>query len=447
MAKRMLRHMVILIILITILLILNGKLLIHQSGNIPFLIYGATVTIVIFLLFFVSHRYIDLSEEIRKHNLNKDKKKPLISCVLAVHNDEKIIGPCIRSLLDSDYPHKEIIVVNDASTDRTANVLAKFESEPNVKIISLTHNVGKKKAITKGLEIANGDFYIFTDSDSVVEKSAISRIMDIFLYDKDVGAISGHGRALNANKNIITKIQDSWYDGQFSVKKAFESVFGAVTCVSGPLAAFRKDAVFNYIPAWANDTFLGKEFRFSTDRTLTGYVLGGAYIGEKLKRQHQTSWFVRSQNYPAREWKILYCKSAKVWTHVPDTFSKLIKQQVRWKKSFVRNIFLTGKFYWRKPLIPALRYYLTIIFVFSAPFIVFRQMIWMPLHGNYLSPLLYIGGVLFVGSLYSIVYKLDNPHCHKWIYRPLMSVLSTTIFSWLLFYSIATIKKSIWHRG
>jgi hypothetical protein len=58
----------------------------------------------------------------------------------------------------------------------------------------------------------------------------------IFLADAEIGAVSGHCRALNGDRNLLTKIQDSWYEGQYSVRKAFESVFGAVTCVSGPLA-------------------------------------------------------------------------------------------------------------------------------------------------------------------------------------------------------------------
>lgn len=213
------------------------------------------------------------------------------------------------------------------------------------------------------------------------------------------------------------------------------------------MAVFRKTAIFNYIPAWSNDTFLGKEFKFSTDRTLTGFALGGKYLGPKIKKKYHRDWFITSENFPDQEWKVLYCKSAKVWTHVPDTFNKLLHQQIRWKKSFIRNIFLTGTFYWRKPLIAVLRYYLTIFFVLSAPFIVVRQLIYLPSQGNYLAPLLYVSGVLFVGSIYAIAYKLDNPRCHRWVYRPFMSIMSTVIFSWIIYYSLATIRRNIWRRN
>jgi cellulose synthase/poly-beta-1,6-N-acetylglucosamine synthase-like glycosyltransferase len=91
---------------------------------------------------------------------------------------------------------------------------------------------------------ARGDIFAFTDSDSVWARDAIEKIVPIFNHDPEVGAVSGHCRALNANSTLLTRIQDTWYEGQFSIRKACESVFGAVTCVSGPLAVFRREAVY-----------------------------------------------------------------------------------------------------------------------------------------------------------------------------------------------------------
>ena len=266
------------------------------------------------------------------------------------------------------------------------------------------------------------------------------------MIDKKVGAVSGHGRALNSPENILTKIQDSWYETQYSVKKAFESVFGSVSCVSGPLAVYRRSAIYNYIPAWESDTFLGDEFRFATDRQLTGYVLGGKYIGEKLKKEYKYSDFVMNENYPTRDWKVLYCKSAKVWTIVPNTLKKLIWQNIRWKKSFIRSLFFTGTFYWRKKVIPATRYYLGALFVLLGPFIALRHLIYLPLRGNILAGFYYLGGILIIGALYGFMYKLDNPKSDLWMYRPLMSIFSTLVLSWLIFYSAFTIKNMVWHR-
>ena len=367
--------------------------------------------------------------------------------MVAVRNEENNISRCIDSILAQSYINKEIIIVNDASTDKTIDILKKYEKNGLIKLIDLKNNLGKKIALGRAMAIAEGDIFAFTDSDSVWASAAIKKIITIFQANDDIGAVSGHCRALNGDHNLITRIQDSWYEGQYSIRKAFESIWGAVSCVSGPLAVFRRETIFNYIPAWENDSFLGQEFRFATDRTLTGFALGSKSIGKKVKERYKDSPFVKNINYPEKDWKIVYCKSARSWTIVPDTFQKVIKQQIRWKKSFIRNVFFTGLFYWKKPLLPALMYYLHVLFVFVGPFIVFRHLVYLPIKGNLWSALLYLLGIIFVGFMFGLAYKLENKKCHRWIYRPLMSLLSTLFLSWLIFYSAATIKKMIWSRG
>ena len=440
-------NMIIILIVILLTLIINGKFFFRSTGNLFLLVYGLSVTMVTLTFFIISRiKYKDPSKELTKKKYY-DRKEPFISIILAVYNEEKIISQCIDSLVKSTYEKREIIIVNDCSTDNTLQVLNKYKSNPDITIINLKKNVGKKKAITEALKIAKGTIYVMTDSDCVIEKTAIARIIEIFIHNNDVGAVSGHGRALNANANIWTKIQDTWYEGQFSIKKAFESSYGCVSCVSGPLAVFRKEAIFNYIPAWAQDQFLGNEFKFATDRTLTAYILGGKYIGKELKRKYSHSWFVTSKNYPEKEWKSIYCKSAKVWTNVPDTFRKIINQHIRWKKSFIRSLFFTGRFFWKKPFFPALFWYLKIVYVFIGPFIVARQLLILPTMGNILAPILYLGGICLIGLMYGLAYKIENPNCHRWLYRPFMSLLSTLVLSWLIFYSALTIKKQIWLRA
>jgi cellulose synthase/poly-beta-1,6-N-acetylglucosamine synthase-like glycosyltransferase len=350
-------------------------------------------------------------------------------------------------MLRQTYARKEVIVVNDASTDNTLAVLREYEKRGDIVLIHLPQNLGKKKALGMAMEIAKGDIFAHTDSDSVWMPDAIERIVTIFENDEQIGAVSGHSRALNGDQNLLTKIQDSWMEGQYSIRKAFESVFNAVTCVSGPLAVFRKEAIFNFIPAWTHDRFLGQEFKFATDRTMTGFVLGSVTLGPKIKKKYKDSPFVYKKDYPTRDWKVVYCKSAKCWTIVPSTFKSFMKQQIRWKKSFIRNLFFTGFFYWRKPLPTALVYYLHIIFVIMGPFISFRHIVYLPLKGNLFSGLLYLFGILFVGFMFGLATKLEDPHSHRWIYRPLMNLLSTLVISWLIFYSAATIRKMTWSRG
>lgn len=414
--------------------------------------YGITVTSVILLqfivaFFFYKDPYKKAVRYAKKDRQPADADKPyMVSCLVAVYNEETIIRKCVESLCAQTYPHKEIIFVDDCSTDSTPQLLDQLAREYPITVIHLTKNAGKKPALCQAVLASKGEILAFTDSDSIWKPDAVEKVVEIFRYLADVGAVSGHTTALNADKNFLTKVQDSWYEGQYSVRKAFESYFGAVTCVSGPLAAFRREAIYNYLSAWEKDRFLGQEFRFATDRTLTGYVLGARYRGKKIKHQSRHSPFA-VPDYPVFNYKIVYSKSARALTEVPDSFIRVIRQQIRWKKSFIRNSFFTGSFFWRKPLLPALVYYLHILFVLAGPFIALRHIVYLPLQGNLYSLFLYLSGIMFIGFMFGFAYKLENPKSHYWIYRPFMSILSTLVLSWLIFYSALTIRKMRWYRG
>jgi cellulose synthase/poly-beta-1,6-N-acetylglucosamine synthase-like glycosyltransferase len=258
--------------------------------------------------------------------------------------------------------------------------------------------------------------------------------------------VSGHARALNADASLLAAVQDVWYDGQFGVAKAAEASLGSVTCVSGPLAAFRRRAILNYFPAWASDEFLGREFRFATDRQLTGYVLGQRWVGAGLRAEHADDPLVNDEPHPPRWWRVGYVRSARVVTEVPSDLGALVRQQVRWKKSFVRNLFFTGRFVWRRGLIPALLYYGHAAWVLLGPVMAVRHLVVLPLQGAWLVSALYAAGVVLKGLVWGAAYRAQNPGDRRWVLRPLMSLLSALVLTWLLLYSLATLRRGTWSR-
>jgi hyaluronan synthase len=151
----------------------------------------------------------------------------------------------------------------------------------------------------------------------------------------------------------------------------------------------------------------------------------------------------RSNKY-THLWKVVYSPSVKVTIGPPTTFKQLIKQQIRWRKSFIRSIFATGGIYWKRPFGAAMLYYLQLGLKMIRPYIVFHALLLLPLLGDYLSGILYLSSVLFSGMIYGIDYRLRHPGDGKWLYRPLMTVLSTFVFSWLIIYAALTIRKMTW---
>jgi hyaluronan synthase len=408
-------------------------------------LYSFLTTLTLFSIFLLSYlKFKDPLLEIKNKSLDTE---PLISIIIPVKNEEENIEYCVKSCINSSYKNKEIIVVNDGSTDKTSNILKKLREENplTLRIIHLPINLGKKHAIEKATKIANGKFYVFMDSDCNMSYDAVENIMKIFLSDKEIGAITGHGTVRNANTgNLLEKIQDVWFDGQYRIIKGMESSFSSLTCCSGSLSAFRREAIIDHIHEWANDKFLGIEFKFATDRRLTAFILA-----EKIKPNNDR--FIKKNSsqenvrkIKPKQWKLKYSPSVNVEIGVPQTLRSLVKQQVRWRKSFIRSIFATGFIYWQRPLIVAIIYYLTIALRLFRPYIIIKSLILLPLNGDILSGIFYLGGAMFSGLMYGIDVRLRKPGYPRWFYRPLMNVISTFIFTWLIIYAAITIKNKTW---
>jgi len=435
--------------------------------------YSFVTTFVLFNILLITYtRYKD--PYINADNLiHRYDSKPLITIVVPVKNEEENIRRCIQSCIDSTYSSKQIIVVNDGSTDQTPRILDQMHREyPNLHIIHLSKSIGKKQAIEMATEIAKGEIYVFMDSDCNMANDAVENAVKIFLSDRTIGAVTAHGRVRGGeNGSTLEKLQDVWYDGQYRIIKGMESSFSSLTCCSGAFTAFRRAAVQPHMHAWAHDRFLGDEFKFATDRRLTAYVLGAmppsdkksdndetpkadtySYVSllstgkddfETMRRSSDPDIVVEDKS--RYRWKLKYSPHVRVYIGPPETFPSLIRQQIRWRKSFIRSIFATGGVYWRRPFFAALLYYLQVALKIIRPWVVFQSLILLPLLSNdYYSGIFYMVSVLFSGMIYGIDFRLRNPGSPLWLYRPLITLLSTLVFSWLLVYAAITIKKTAW---
>lgn len=391
--------------------------------------------------------------------------RPLVSIIVPAKNEEGNIRECVQACIDSTYQNKEIIIVNDGSTDRTTEILDEMRRDSNITVIHMSKSAGKKKAVKAATDIAKGEIFILTDSDITIAPDAVEKTVEIFQSDRAVGAVTAHGRVRGAAQgNALEKIQDVWYDGQYRIIKGIEGSFSSLTCCSGAYTAFKKEAVLPFMDRWANDRFAGVDFKFCTDRLMTSFVLGSGPqpAGKQAAASRSISILetgddsldrMRSTSDPDLEeggdspkalWKVLYSPSIKVLIGPPQTFKSLIKQQIRWRKSFIRSIFATGGVYWRRPLPAAVIYYLQTGLKIIRPLIVLNALILLPLQGDLLSAAFYLSGVLFTGMIYGIEFRLRNPGNSQWLYRPIMTLLSTFVFSWLLIYAAVTIRKSTW---
>lgn len=119
--------------------------------------------------------------------MNYNIDKPLISIIVPVFNTEEYVGECIRSILSQSYENIELILVNDGSTDGSKDICSKFLQNTNVRYIE-QENLGPQASRKRGVEIANGDWIMFVDSDDYLQKDCIR---DLVLLTDDVNIVLG----------------------------------------------------------------------------------------------------------------------------------------------------------------------------------------------------------------------------------------------------------------
>jgi len=388
------------------------------------------------------------------------KTDKLVSVIVPVYNQERMIESVIDAIFCSTYKNIEVIVVNDGSKDRTMDTLKSIEDKyPTLKVID-KKNEGKRKAVAAGFYASKGDFVVLIDSDSILDEHAITELIGRVIADPKIGGAVGHVKVWNANTNFLTKCQDVWYDVAFNISKACESVFGSVTCCSGCLAAYRREAIEGFIPYW------GESVASSDDRELTSYVISQK-LGKNILKEVRVSESKGSlakylkesaSKYDDAEdrlltaqtlesWKTVYAASAIVYTDVPEKFKTFLKQQQRWKKGALRTNFFVSSFFWqgRHPLM-TLFFYLEFMSVFSAPIIAIAVLFYEPfIRGQILIPLVIMGSTIFLeGLAVGYDYKMRDPTARTWMYRPAMNLITNFVLCWLLFPALWNLRKNNW---
>lgn len=104
---------------------------------------------------------------------------PVVSVICPVYNTEKVLGKCIRSVLEQDFKAIEVILVNDGSTDGSLRICQKYAARDERIILIDKPNGGRIQARKDGLLRAQGEYVFFIDCDDYLEKNALSTLVEI----------------------------------------------------------------------------------------------------------------------------------------------------------------------------------------------------------------------------------------------------------------------------
>lgn len=162
---------------------------------------------------------------------------PSISVLIPSYNEEKVLARTLETVIEATYPGKEVIVIDDGSTDRTLQIARRF-SRRGVKVIHRP-NGGKASALNHGLLFARGKVIVIVDADSQVCKNTLIDLVQP-LRDPDVAAVAGNIKVLNRG-NWLTKCQALEYIISINIYRRALDVFGSVTVVPGALGAYRRE--------------------------------------------------------------------------------------------------------------------------------------------------------------------------------------------------------------
>ncbi len=165
---------------------------------------------------------------------------PLVSVIVAAHNEEAAIETKILNVLASDYPRQqlEILIGSDGSSDRTEEIVRRYQSE-GVGLVSFPSQQGKS-AIQNGLVAhASGAILVFTDADCNFDPAAL-RIVVANFSDSAVGLVTAIPRYVNAGETNVTQ-NESLYLRYESWLRTEEGARGLLAMASGSLFALRRE--------------------------------------------------------------------------------------------------------------------------------------------------------------------------------------------------------------
>ncbi|MGD0740604.1 MAG: glycosyltransferase [Terracidiphilus sp.] len=241
---------------------------------------------------------------------------PRVAVLIPAYNEESVIVRTIRSVLNSDYKNLHVIVIDDGSLDRTAEVAAAAYAQDiaagRVQILT-KRNEGKAAALNYALDRITEDVYVGIDADTVIAPDAISKLIPHF-EDPAIGAIAGNAKVGN-RVNLWTRWQALEYITSQNFERRALNLFHVITVVPGAIGAWRTAPV----------------------------KAAGGYPVNTVAEDADLTMSLLEQG-----WKVDYEDRALAFTEAPIDAKGLMRQRFRWsfgtlqavwkhRAAFVRN--------------------------------------------------------------------------------------------------------------
>jgi hyaluronan synthase len=243
--------------------------------------------------------------------------------VPSFREDPDVLVRCLNSWL-RQCPTEVIVVLDIGDTEAFARLKRIANVEPRLSVISFPHR-GKRSALGVGIRAARGEIVVLCDSDTSWQPALLSAVQMPFA-DPAVGAVSTRQNVYFATSSVWRRVADWIIDLRYLDYVPATSRAGAVVCVSGRTAAYRRTAILPVLQHLEHEFFLGRRCIAGDDGRLTWLMLASGY-----RTVHQAS--------------------ARAVSMFPSSFRAFCKQRVRWSRNSYR-CYLTAAWngwLWRVP--------------------------------------------------------------------------------------------------
>jgi cellulose synthase/poly-beta-1,6-N-acetylglucosamine synthase-like glycosyltransferase len=243
--------------------------------------------------------------------------------VPSFREDPDVLEACLDTWL-AENPDEVVIVLDLEDTEAQRRLTAR--EDPRLRVIMFAHQ-GKRSALGVGIRAASGEVVVLTDSDTRWTPSLLAAVQMPFA-DPTVGAVSTRQNVYQPDGSVWRRIADWIIDNRYLDYVPATGRAGAVVCVSGRTAAYRRSVVLDVLPHLEHEFFLGRRCIAGDDGRLTWLVLASGY-----RTVHQST--------------------AQALSMFPSTFRAFCKQRVRWSRNSYR-CYLTALWkgwLWQVPVI------------------------------------------------------------------------------------------------
>jgi cellulose synthase/poly-beta-1,6-N-acetylglucosamine synthase-like glycosyltransferase len=214
---------------------------------------------------------------------------PSLTLLIPAYNEADVIREKLTNAISLDYPadRLQILVVDDGSTDGTADIVREFE-ERGVTLIRQPERGGKMAGVNRGFEAASGELVVLSDASPIYEKDSL-RLLARNFADASVGVVVGALRVWDAG-NAVAKPAGLYWKYESALRK-WESLTGSTVAVHGNMFAVRRSLYRPLRKHTINDEFsiamevMRQGFRVVYEPQAISYDIASANMGDEFKRR------------------------------------------------------------------------------------------------------------------------------------------------------------------